>query len=538
MKKRKLFFDFTQIILGIIEWVGIYFLLMLITRGSYLWTFIIMGLLFLVVIVFFSLFFIYRNKREELYIDEDNDDHDENYDYLETQLQNTIDSMGYDYKIKILNFGLNNPAMNTGKAIFISRDYLYLFKDENDSLDYNLLWAIIFHEIGHAESGITSSLVTYLRISSIIQNHLRRLLHKLQLKEKKILYYPTLVFFYLISLINFSFPFLRNDEHYANKFVCNETDFGIHLLKYYSWFLNDKIYASEIFHPSPRKMYNKISKYFENLQSSTIFKKDNELVFEVDKENLDYMETLANNDDANALSTLGHLYYAGLFVEEDRKKGIEYIVKSYHLGNKKSQKFLYYYDKNVIKEEDLIIDLSKEDEILDAYIENLHEKVYDELYENWDLSVEENINLLNDGARSGNKYAAHLYINHLLDTCIYPIKAQEFYGSISKSYDFFDFSKFDWFEAIDFINFVVNIEEGRQPKSEYVKEQLLKDFDLEKQHVWNYVKFVLDHNDKYSDIYITVIDEMLLTDLDIFGKIKNDEIRDFYINFFESRNND
>ena len=233
--------------LAIIEWYALYLLLMMITEGSSLITMIILSIVALVCLVVTIII---------LFEDDEESDKDIHYSYFEDTIQTHLINNGYDVKFKMQKALLNTLAYNAGKYIIFNKDSMNQYADDNGSMNMEFFWAIISHELGHLVSGITKTKMLSNRPSSLLINYLRLFLNQMDQRSKKgFIYYLGSFIFLALSIINPHFLFLRNDEHYANKYAIN-TGAGINLLKSYMHMI-DKKPMHDIYHPSVDRMIKK-----------------------------------------------------------------------------------------------------------------------------------------------------------------------------------------------------------------------------------------------------------------------------------------
>jgi hypothetical protein len=523
MNIRRITVDTAQVLFSVVEWYLLYVLLLRITKGSLLATVIIISLLGIIVI--FSLLILIFSK--DLFQEDESLIRDTQLSYFEATMQEVLTNLGYDLKFKILPPTLNVSAFNYGEYIVFNKEALSYHLDDNGSLNMEYFYALLSHELGHFESGITKSKLYATRPSSLIIGYLRLLLDKMEMKNKKgFLYYFLVILFYMFNLINPIFLFLRQDEHYANKSDILGTN--IYLLKYYMLITGRKP-LHDIFHPSAAKMIKKMLPSFEQYENSDIYYEGDTLAYAPTESNLKRLEELVLEHDDRALYETGINMILGKFeILKDTQVGLSRILKAYELGNKKALRYLIYHNIDLIKSKDLVVDYTNEEQIEQLNINNLREIIYNDVFNNYDLNNEDNLNILIDAYRIGNKMGVSLYIEWLLEKYDLPMKAQEAYKDILDSYPALDFSSYEWYPALNFINLIKNLDEKYEPKKEYIKDYLIQDLKNERQLIWNYTRYLIQYKDRFDIIFLKVIEMIWVDNNGVFDEIKNNKTREYF----------
>lgn len=153
-------------------------------------------------------------------------------------------------------------AFSAGKNIYINNSMIRGF-----NIDY--IKGIVAHEVGHEISGLCRlSFLSTMKMSTIISKMLMLVFNGLYLTHKKFLLpicYLLVGLIVLFSLNNivFTYPFLINDEYYANKMAIS-LGYGEGLRCYYGLVCEDSTDKLLVFldftHPRISKMLDKTNK--------------------------------------------------------------------------------------------------------------------------------------------------------------------------------------------------------------------------------------------------------------------------------------
>lgn len=520
MTKRRLYFEIFNLVFACLEFIAIYFLLMFISGGNQLLSLII---IFIVIVICFINLMKFKSIK---IID---DIYNEEYEYIVTELKAIAKDLECDIFIIIIHNPILNAAMYTVKnLIFINADYIQYY-DENFSFDFNTLKGIFLHEIGHFKSGISRGVLQNLRLSSYIVGYTRLKLNQMDIKEKKnFFYYLNMVVFFIFSSINLVFLFLRNDEYFANNYSKS-----IHLLNDYRDLVSTYSKPShKIYHPSVKKMINKMEKRFKKYDDSEIYYFEETLSYAKNDENLKKLEELALKDNPNALYETGiNLIEGNYDISIDEDLGLNRIRKAYSLGHNRALKYLIYKkDFDYIDPERLAI--SSEINIEDLKKRDLMELVYLDNFESFQEDNNQDISILFNGYKSGNFLAVSLYISCLLELHEFPIEALLAYIKISAVYPDLNFKKNIWYEDLDFIKKVIDLEhDKRNSFDDYYQafyERLVLDLQTENQYLWRFTVY-LYYNDFYKESIVRLVNNFYHE-----YKEKLDSIEyDFVVNMIE-----
>lgn len=516
---RKQLFDYFNIIMALLEGIGLYFLLMFITKSTLL-TSIILGIIYLFVLLCVIAVFSVKTLAKEEHLTKD-----ENLIFLKNKIELTL-KRDYDFKGNLYFTDkplVQSSAYSQYNDIYVSTEDIKagLLQDELGTLNHNIFWSAIGHELGHVVSGIVSAKTPAFRLSTFIVNVLRIKCEQLSI-DKKWYYYPLSIIHNLLCLINLNFIFLRNDEHFANKFAI-ENNMGSHMLALYNQERKNDLH--DLYHPTEKVVTKKLVKYYNHFENTEIYYLNEHLFYKINEQNLNDLVSLGNENKHLALYELGFLHYNGFYLfDVDKEKGLHYIERAYKLGNLRALKFLLTVDESRLNDSDLLIDLDNEQQFDYLTNNDLYEFMFKEIYENYNLEIEENLQIIIDAHKCGNAYATKVYIQYLLDYYTYPMLAFQAYLNFIDVYS----NLFNLDEVIQIIfEFMYHTEyslfvDEVMPDLVYIESLITNNKINSSEYFWSYLYYVSTQKSytKYHDLFLDIIRKIIQDE-----KINKDSIQ-------------